>query len=165
MAGDGVFFKAVATVHPRFGTPARAIAIQASLASVLVLSGSFNGIVAYFIFVTVLFLALTVAGLFVIRRRAGQLAPSGYRTPGYPLTPMLFLALVAVLLVLLAGHNPLQAVLGLGIVGLGAPVYYWLFRDSHPEGVRTRAAHGASTLAAPVQHDKAHADRKPEGGA
>jgi basic amino acid/polyamine antiporter, APA family len=165
MAGDGVFFKAVAAVHPRFGTPARAIAIQASLASVLVLSGSFNGIVAYFIFVTVLFLALTVAGLFVIRRRSAQPATSRYRTPGYPLTPILFLALVAVLLFLLAGHNPLQAALGLGIVGLGAPVYYWLFRDSDPEGVRTRAAHGAAPLAAPIQHDKAHTDRKPEGGA
>jgi APA family basic amino acid/polyamine antiporter len=165
MAGDGVFFRAVGTVHPRFGTPSRAIAIQATLASVLVLSGSFNGIVAYFIFVTVLFLALTVAGLFVIRRRAGQPATTRYRTPGYPLTPMLFLALVAVLLFLLAGHNPLQAALGLGIVGLGGPVYYWLFRDSHPEGVRAGAAPGASPVAAPVQHDKARADRKPEGGA
>ena len=136
MAGDGVFFQAVATVHPRFGTPARAIAIQATLASVLVLSGSFNQIVAYFIFVTVLFLGLTVAGLFVVRRRSPLSTAPPYRTPGYPLTPILFLALVAVLLFLLAGHNPLQAALGLGIVGLGAPVYYWLFRNSHPEGVR-----------------------------
>jgi hypothetical protein len=72
---------------------------------------------------------------------------------------------VAVLLVLLAGHNPVQAALGLGIVGLGAPVYYWLFRDSHPEGVRTRAARGAAPIAEPVQQHEANTRRKPERGA
>ena len=125
MARDGVFFKSVAAVDPRFGTPARAIAIQAVLASFLVALGTFNQIIAYFVFVTVLFVGLTVAGLFRIRRRATD-AP--YRTWGYPFTPLLFLALVAVLLLLLAGHNPLQAALGVGIVALGAPVYLLLFR-------------------------------------
>ena len=128
MASDGVFFKGVATLHPRFGTPARAIAIQAALASVLILSGSFNQIVAYFIFVTVLFLALTVAGLFRVRRRAAATTEPLPRAPGYPLTPAVFLVLVALLLFLIAGHNPLQAALGLGIVALGAPVYWLVFR-------------------------------------
>lgn len=125
MAKDGVFFHAVATVHPRFGTPARAIAIQATLASLLVGLGTFNQIIAYFIFVTVLFVGLTVAGLFRLRRR--QQAAS-YLTWGYPVTPILFLALVALLLFLIGGHNPLQAALGLGIVALGAPVYVLVFR-------------------------------------
>src|SRR5713101_3385470 len=80
MARDGVFFNGVAALHPRFGTPARAIAIQATLASLLVLSGSFNQIVAYFIFVTVLFLALTVAGLFVVRRRNKTVTKMKYAT-------------------------------------------------------------------------------------
>jgi len=128
MARDGVFFRGVAVLHPRFGTPARAIAIQAVLASVLVLSGSFNQIIAYFIFVTVLFLGLTVGGLFVVRRRSGAAPEPSYRTPGYPVTPLLFLTLVAVMLFLLAGHNPVQAALGLGIVALGAPVYFGVFR-------------------------------------
>jgi len=125
MASDGVFFKAIATVHPRFGTPARAIAIQATIASLYVALGTFNQIIGYFIFVTVLFVGLTVAGLFRIRRRSPA---SVYRTWGYPLTPALFLVLVVVLLVLLAGHNPLQAGLGVAIVALGAPVYVFLFR-------------------------------------
>jgi APA family basic amino acid/polyamine antiporter len=126
MARDGLFFRAVAAVHPRFGTPARAIALQAALASVLVALGTFQQIVSYFIFITVLFLGLTVAALFPLRRRAG--VDGGYRTPGYPVTPVVFLVLVAVLLVLLAGHNPLQAALGAGIVGLGAPVYFFAVR-------------------------------------
>lgn len=125
MARDGVFFKSVGVVHPRFGTPARAIVIQAAVASVYVALGTFNQIIAYFVFVTVLFVGLTVAGLFQIRRRSPA---SVYRTWGYPLTPALFLVLVVVLLVLLAGHNPLQAGLGVAIVALGAPVYVFLFR-------------------------------------
>jgi APA family basic amino acid/polyamine antiporter len=121
MARDGVFFKSVAGVHPRFGTPTRAVAIQATLASLLVLIGTFQQILSYFIFVTVAFLALTVVGLLVLRGREG-----GGR---YPLIPaIIFLALVAVLLVLLAGHNPLQALLGIAIVALGAPVYVLVFR-------------------------------------
>src|SRR5438552_5106436 len=125
MASDGVFFKAVAAVHPRFGTPARAIAIQAGIASLYVTLGTFNQIIAYFVFVTVLFVGLTVAGLFRVRRRAPA---ASYRTWGYPATPVVFLVLVAVLLVLLGGHNPLQAALGVGIVALGVPVYLIAFR-------------------------------------
>jgi len=137
MARDGVFFKAVAAIHPRFGTPARAIALQAALASLLVVSGTFSQIVSYFIFVTVLFVGLTVAALFVLRR--GEMADVAYRTPGYPVTPAIFLVLVAVLLILLAGHNPLQAALGAGIVGLGAPVYFLAFRSAaHPRRDGTR---------------------------
>lgn len=126
MARDGVFFRSVATVHPRFGTPARAIGLQAGLASLLVLLGTFNQILSYFVFITVLFVALTAAGLFVLRRR--DPGSVGYRAPGYPLPVLIFLALAAVLLLLLAGHNPMQAALGVAIVGLGFPVYLLAFR-------------------------------------
>jgi APA family basic amino acid/polyamine antiporter len=126
MARDGLFFKAVAEVSPRFGTPARAILIQAVLACVLVLLGTFNQVVAYLIFVTVLFVAFTVAALFVLRRRP---APDGtYRTTGYPVTPLVFLVLVAVLLFLLASNNPREAGLGAVVVALGLPVYLLGFR-------------------------------------
>jgi len=125
MASDGVFFKAIAAVHPRFGTPARAIAIQTAIASLYVALGTFNQIIGYFVFVTVLFVGLTVAGLFRIRRRAPA---ASYGTWGYPVTPVLFLVLVAVLLFLLAGHNPVRAALGVGIVALGVPVYLLVFR-------------------------------------
>lgn len=140
MARDGVFFKPVGVVHPRFGTPARAIGIQAGLASLYVALGTFNQIIAYFVFVTVLFVGLTVAGLFRIRRRS---LATGYRTWGYPFTPVLFLALVAVLLVLLAGHNPLQAALGVAIVALGAPVYVLVFR--RPLILQPAGAHDVDT--------------------
>jgi APA family basic amino acid/polyamine antiporter len=133
MARDGVFLKSVAAVHPGFGTPARAIGIQAVLASILVALGTFNQIVAYYVFVTVLFVAITVAGLFRIRRRSPD---DSYRTWGYPFTPVLFLVLAAVVLFLVAGRSPLQAALGVGIVALGAPVYFFLLRRTlHPKPV------------------------------
>lgn len=126
MARDGLFFQGVAQVHPRFGTPARAILIQAVLASVLVAVGSFDQVVAYLIFMTVLFVAITVAAVFILRRRPA--APGTYRTTGYPFTPVLFLVLVAVLLYLLASNNPKEAALGAGVVALGWPVYWFGFR-------------------------------------
>ena len=126
MARDGVFFQEVAAVHPRFGTPARAVALQAALASLLVVAGTFQQIVSYFIFITVLFVALTVVALFVLRHREPEGA--AYRTPGYPVTPVVFLVLVAPLLIVLVVFSPLQAALGTGIVALGVPVYALLFR-------------------------------------
>ncbi|MFS8085110.1 MAG: APC family permease [Acidobacteriota bacterium] len=125
MARDGLFISAAASVHPRFGTPARAIALQALLASVLVALGRFNQIVSYFVFVVVIFIALTVAALFVLRRKKGR---PEYLTPGYPVTPFVFLVLVALLLFLLGSNNPEQAFAGVGVVALGVPVYYLLIR-------------------------------------
>ena len=125
MARDRVFFEPVARLDPRFSTPARAIAIQAALASVLVVAGKFDEIVAYFFFVSVLFIALTVAAIFPLRHARG--GPE-YLTPGYPVTPMIFLVLVALLLVLLGVNNPRQALLGLLAVALGLPIYYTFFR-------------------------------------
>ena len=125
MARDGVFFKAVAELHPRLGTPTRAIAIQATLASVLVLLGTFQQVLSYFIFITVVFIALTVVGLTVLRRREGAAA---FPLPAYPAAPVLFLILVAILLFLLAAHDPLQAALGVAIVALGIPLYLLVFR-------------------------------------
>ena len=125
MARDGVFFKAVAELHPRLGTPTRAIAIQATLASVLVLLGTFQQVLSYFIFITVVFIALTVVGLIVLRRREGAAA---FPMPAYPIPPVLFLILVAILLFLLGAHDPLQAALGVAIVALGIPLYMLVFR-------------------------------------
>jgi APA family basic amino acid/polyamine antiporter len=126
MARDRVFLNFAGAIHPRFGTPYRAIAIQAVLASALVALGTFQTILSYFIFSAVLFIAITVVGIYVIRRRQTGVPP--YQMPGYPVTPVIFLVLVTVLLVLLMGHSPAQALSGVGVVVLGIPVYYLAFR-------------------------------------
>ncbi len=136
MAKDGVFPAAMAAVHPRFGTPARAIVLQSVLASLLVLIGTFSQIIAYFIFITVAFVALTVLAVFVLRKTDG--ASPGYRIPAYPLPMLIFLALVLLLLILLAGQSPMQAALGVGAVALGFPVYRLVFRHSRtPERAKS----------------------------
>jgi APA family basic amino acid/polyamine antiporter len=126
MAEDGAFPAEAAAIHPRFGTPARAILVEASLASLLVGLGSFDSIVAYFVFITVAFIALTVGSVFVLARRD----PS-FRPPGHPWTALAFLGMVAGLLVLLAVNSPLQAALGATIVLAGIPAYH-LIERRHP---------------------------------
>ena len=127
MARDGLFVPSVAVLHSRYETPARAIALQAVLASVLVAAGSFNEIVSYFIFVVVIFIGLSVAALFKLRRED----TNGVRflTPGYPVTPIVFLVMIVALLFLLLGNNPAQALLGVAVVSLGLPVYLFLYRN------------------------------------
>jgi APA family basic amino acid/polyamine antiporter len=119
MARDGAAPRFAGRVDPRTGTPVLAIAVQAALAALLVVVGSFDTIVAYFVFVTVAFLALAVFGLY--RLPAPELA--AYRAPGWPWTPLVFLAMLLVTLVLLGAGNPRQAALGVLVVAAGAPVY------------------------------------------
>jgi APA family basic amino acid/polyamine antiporter len=127
MARDGLFIPSVATLHKRYETPVRAIALQALLASVLVIAGNFREIMTYFMFVVVLFVALSVAALFKFRRDDS----SGVRflTPGYPATPIVFLVMMVLTLFLLGSDNPKQALLGVVVTALGFPVYQFLFRS------------------------------------
>ena len=124
MARDGSFFRAFGRLHPRFETPHLAILVQMALAIVLILTGTFAEILSYFFFVVVFFVAMVVAGLFRLRRRGHN----GYRAWGYPLTPLFFLIVTALVLMLIAAQNPLQAGLGGAVTLLGLPAYYLLFR-------------------------------------
>jgi len=120
MAKDGAAPAWAAHVDPRTGAPVRAIAIQAALAALLVVLGTFDAIVAYFVFVTVAFLGLTVAGLFVLRRRS---APAAVRAPLFPVPAVFFLCCIALVLALLAAGRPVEAGLGVAVVALGWPIY------------------------------------------
>jgi APA family basic amino acid/polyamine antiporter len=121
MAKDGLFFRGVAAVHPRFQTPYRAIAIQAVLAVILIFTGSFQEILSLFFFVVVLFIAATVASVIVFRRRDHV----GFMTPLYPLTPLVFLVITAIVLFFIGMDNPRRTLMGIGLVFLGLPVYYF----------------------------------------
>jgi basic amino acid/polyamine antiporter, APA family len=122
MAKDGLFVRAIARTHPRFGTPANAILLQGFVATILVVIGTFQQIIAYFIFVAVVFLTLAGAGLFRARRRSQGIEPV-FLTPAYPVPAVVFLLLMSALLVLLALHSPREAILGIAVVTAGLPVY------------------------------------------
>jgi APA family basic amino acid/polyamine antiporter len=132
MAQDGVFLQEVARPHPRFGTPSGAIVVQGIVAGVLVALGTFQQIIAYFIFAAVFFLGLTVAGLFVVRRRGAPAGAGVLLAIGYPATPIAFLALVLLLLALVAVRTPREVLLGCLVVLAGAPVYSVFKRRNLP---------------------------------
>jgi amino acid transporter len=124
MADDGLFFRQVARVHPKFGTPHVAIAMSACLGIAFVLLRTFEQLADAFVTAIVPFYALGVAAIFVLRGRPGYDPP--FRVPGYPVVPALFVLASIYLLVNAivdpAGRWPTLAVLG--AVAAGIPVYY-----------------------------------------
>ncbi|HLB82982.1 MAG TPA: amino acid permease, partial [Gemmatimonadales bacterium] len=128
MARDGFFFRSLSEVHPRFGTPALAVAASAVWATVLALSGTFEQLFTYVVFASWLFAALAAASLFVLRRRRPD-APRPFRVPGYPVTPALFIAAAVAIVLNTVWARPVQALIGLGIVATGVPAYVtWTWR-------------------------------------
>ncbi len=124
MARDGLFLKSVGELHPRFGTPVKATFIQIALASLLILSGTFSQILGYFFFVVILFTVLAVFGLFRIRSSSS----GGYKTPFYPLTPILYIILASVTMFFIAWGSPRETIIGASVMILGVLVYYFWIR-------------------------------------
>ncbi len=141
MARDGLFFRRLAEVHPRFLTPFNAVLVQGLLSSLLVFAGNFNDLISSVVFAGWIFYGLSVLGLFVLRRRGGR--EVSFRMPGYPVLPLFFVLFTVVFLTIsvrdtalaigdafqvyrrdgslqLKGLYPLLAS---GVILLGVPVY------------------------------------------
>lgn len=123
MARDGQFPSAAAAVHPRFRTPAAAIAAQSAWAGVLVLSGTFQQLIDYTAFAVVLFAGVAVSALFVLRFRAPD-AHRPFRAWGYPAAPLVFVAASAAIVVNAVRLNPGPSLAGVVLIGAGIPVYF-----------------------------------------
>ncbi|MBA3342723.1 MAG: amino acid permease, partial [Gemmatimonadaceae bacterium] len=123
-AADGMLFKPLARVHPRYGTPHVSIAAVTAIGVVFVLLGTFEQLADAFVTAIVPFYAMAVASVFVLRKRAGY--DPGFRVPLYPLVPALFI-LSTMFLLLNAIIDPSSRWATLGVLGgivLGIPVYY-----------------------------------------
>jgi APA family basic amino acid/polyamine antiporter len=112
-------------LHPKFGTPANALIMQAVLASVYVMSGSFNFLTDMLMFVLWIFFTLGVVGLFLLRKR-GLSAKDNYRVPLYPITPIIGIAGSAFILINTMISDPGRSLIGLAVTVLGFPVYFLL---------------------------------------
>jgi APA family basic amino acid/polyamine antiporter len=121
MAQDGLLFRWAADVHPRFGTPHRALALQAVWSSVLVLTGTYRALFTRVIYTEWIFFALMAAGLLLARRRASY-APS-YRAPGGAVLPVLFITASLLIVMNEVFARPVDSAIGLGIVLAGLPVH------------------------------------------
>jgi APA family basic amino acid/polyamine antiporter len=123
MASDRVFFARLASVHPAFGTPAAAIVGTALWAAVLVISGSFEQLLTYVVFMSWLWFAAAALTIFVYRRRYPDVARP-FRTPGYPLTPVLFVLAALVIVINTVVAQPKESLIGLAIAIVGVPAYF-----------------------------------------
>jgi APA family basic amino acid/polyamine antiporter len=125
MARDGIFFKQVARIHPTFQTPLFSIVLQAAWAIVLTLTGTFEQLLTYTIFIFILFNAITALSVITLRKKLPDL-PRPYKTWGYPYVPAIFIIASLGILLNTLMEKPLESLLGLTITAIGIPVYfYW----------------------------------------
>lgn len=125
MAKDGLFFKKLAWVHPRFRTPVFAILVQSFWAVVLLLFwGTFEDLITYVVFTDWIFFCLTAVGIFVFRRRLKD-HPRPYKTLGYPVVPLIFISITFLFVVNALIAKPVHAWAGLIFLLLALPVFYY----------------------------------------
>lgn len=126
MANDGLFLPAAKKLNKN-GVPAVALWMQCIWASLLCLSGTYGNLLDFIIFTVLLFYILTIAGIFVLRKKAPD-HPRPYKAFGFPVIPVIYIALASSICVILLLNKPEYTWPGLIIVLLGIPVYYWLNR-------------------------------------
>jgi APA family basic amino acid/polyamine antiporter len=126
MANDGLFFKKVAEVHPRFRTPMLAIILQSVWAIVLILFwGTFESLISYVVFTDWIFFALAAFSIFIFRRRKPEVERP-YRTLGYPFTPLFFVAISSLFVLYTLFEKPAESLAGLAFLAVGVPVFlFW----------------------------------------
>jgi basic amino acid/polyamine antiporter, APA family len=132
MSRDGLFFKSVGKLHPRYKTPVAGLLVQAVWTVVLCISGTYGQLLDYIIFAELVFYILTIVGLFVLRVKQPN-APRPYKAWGYPVLPAIYIAMAAWICVVLLRYKPQYTWPGLVLVLLGIPVYlFWSRRTAKP---------------------------------
>src|SRR5216684_7156835 len=132
MAKDGLFFRNVAKLHPKYKTPAVSLMVQMVWTCVLCISGSYGQLLDYIIFAVLVFYILTIVGLFVLRRTRPD-AERPYRAVGYPVLPAIYIVMALFIDVVLLRYKPQFTWPGLIVVLLGIPVYFlWRSRARPP---------------------------------
>jgi basic amino acid/polyamine antiporter, APA family len=122
MAKDNLFFKSAGKLN-RFSVPAAGLKVQAVWASMLCLSGTYSDLLDYVVFAVLIFYVLTIAGIFVLRRKWPDVVRP-YKTFGYPIVPVLYMAAALLIMLVLLIYKPDYTWPGLIIVLVGIPVYY-----------------------------------------
>ena len=122
MAMDGLFFKRVGSLNAR-GVPAFALIVQGVWSVLLCLSGTYGNLLDYVIFAVLLFFALTILAIFILRTKRPDI-PRPYKAFGYPFIPALYILTTLLIMVILLIYKPNYTFPGLGIVLLGIPVFY-----------------------------------------
>jgi APA family basic amino acid/polyamine antiporter len=128
-ARDGLFFRSAAKVHPTFQTPGVSILMLTGWSSLLVLSGKYDDLYNFVVFGSWILYGMATASVFVLRRKRPDLERP-YRTLGYPVVPALFLVGATILEVQTLLDKPVQALMGIALILLGLPFYFYWRRRS-----------------------------------
>ena len=135
LARDGYFFRRIAQINERSRAPSNAIVLVGVIASIFALSGSYVEILGYIAFVIHFFVCLAVLAVIILRIREPEL-PRPYKVWGYPFTPVAFLGISAVHLFNLIVTKPIAVMIGVGIVLVGVPFYfYWSRKNAAPAAI------------------------------
>jgi APA family basic amino acid/polyamine antiporter len=122
MAKDGLFFKSVARIHPKFQVPSNSIVMQCILALILALSGTFEQVLTYMGFALGIFPILTVISVIKLRKDN----PSALRLAGYPFTQIIYITAGTLILFLSIMERPVESSIAAFTVLVGIPVYFIL---------------------------------------
>jgi APA family basic amino acid/polyamine antiporter len=139
MAKDGLFFRSIGKLHPKYKTPAVSLIVQAIWSCILCVSGSYNQLLELTMFTVIIFYVLTFGGLFVLRRTRPDV-PRPYRAIGYPVLPAMYIVIAIFIDVVLLRYKPQYTWPGLIIVLLGIPVYLFWSRGATTPANRLQAS-------------------------
>jgi APA family basic amino acid/polyamine antiporter len=134
MAKDGLFFRSVAKIHPKFLVPSNAILLQCLIAVILALSGSFDQILTYMGFALGIFPVMTVFGVFIQRKNNKQ----ALKMPGFPVVQIIYMFTGVMILFLSFLERPIESSIALGVVIIGIPAYYIFKRSSQKTLIHDR---------------------------
>ncbi len=123
MARDGLFFRAVARVNPRYHTPGISILALSAWSAVLVLSGRYRQLYTYVVFASWILYGMTAASVLVLRRKRPEMVRP-YKTVGYPWVPVLFVLGSLAVVFFTFRQSPRESIMGLGFIFLGLPFYF-----------------------------------------
>jgi APA family basic amino acid/polyamine antiporter len=131
MAADGLFLPALARLHPRYGTPGTAIALQTAWSCVLALSGTYGQLLNYVVFADWIFFGMTVTTVLIFRRTRplDERPPDTFRMPAHPVLPILFALTAACVVGSVIWSDPGSAARGALLLAAGIPLFFW-FRSS-----------------------------------
>jgi basic amino acid/polyamine antiporter, APA family len=130
MARDGLFFRTAAVVHPKFHSPGHSMVLLCLWSCIVVLSGWFDDLYNFVIFGSWILYLMTTLSVIVLRRKQPNL-PRPYRVAGYPFVPVLFVVVALFLLLSTLGTRPRESLMGLGMMSLGIPFYFFWKNKQH----------------------------------
>lgn len=133
MARDGLFFRKIGQLNSK-GVPGLSITVQGVWSILLCLSGTYSNLLDYVIFAVLLFFALTILAIFILRKKQPDI-PRPYKAFGYPAIPSLYIITTTAIMIILLIFKPLYTFPGLGIVLLGIPVFFIWDHNRRKNGI------------------------------